>query len=306
MSNTKNGIDVSEWQKEIDWEKVKPQIDFAIIRLGLGQTQADAFARQNISECNRLGIPYGLYWFSYAYNVDRAANEAKRALALMEEYGAKPAFGVWFDWEYDSRNNAAKQGIPVSNDLLRTMAATFCDAVRPAGYEAGIYANADYAKNCYGEAFIGTYPLWYAYLAEEPGRDVRLHQYSWSGKIDGISGNVDLDTWYEPVEVKKTLEEIAREVIAGLWGNGAERKRRLTEAGYNPSEVQDKVNALLGVSASANCKDVDTTPDLTAVAKDVLRGKYGNGSARKARLKAEGYTDAQITEIQRLVNQLLT
>lgn len=248
MSNTKNGIDVSEWQRQIDWDKVKPQIDFAIIRLGLGQTQADAYAARNISECNRLGIPYGLYWFSYAYTANMAAKEARRTLALMQAYGAKPTFGIWFDWEYDSRNNAAKQGIPVSDGLLQDMAAAYCDAIRAAGYEAGIYANGDYLKYHYGEAFAGKYPLWFAWLAEEPDREVRLHQYSWSGQLEGIRCNVDLDTWYEP----------ARAVF-----------------------------------------------DVDKIAKDVIRGKYGNGSARRQALKKEGFTDAQITEIQNRVNELL-
>lgn len=198
MSNTKKGIDVSEWQKEIDWEKVKPRIDFAIIRLGLGQNTPDAYAKRNISECNRLGIPYGVYWFSYAYNVARAKNEANKVLELLKAYNAKPTFGIWFDWEYDSRNHAAKQGFRIGNALLRDMAKTFCDTIRAAGYEAGIYANGDYLKNYYTEAFLSGYPLWFAYLTDKPGRDVRIHQYSGSGKVEGISGNVDLDAWYDP------------------------------------------------------------------------------------------------------------
>ena len=60
MNIKKNGIDVSEWQGHIDWEKVKPHIDFAVIRLGYGQNTLDSEARRNISECNRLGIPYGV------------------------------------------------------------------------------------------------------------------------------------------------------------------------------------------------------------------------------------------------------
>ena len=351
MSNIRKGIDVSEWQKEIDWEKVKPQIDFAIIRLGLGKSQPDAYAQRNISECSRLGIPYGLYWFSYACTVEMAKAEAEQVMALMREYGAKPALGVWFDWEYDSRNYAARQGIDVSNALLRSMAVTFCDTLAEGGHKAGIYANGDYIKHHYGQALIGTYPLWFAYLADKPGREVMLHQYSWSGRIDGIRGNVDLDIWYPDEAVRADLETVARQVIEGKWGNGAERKRRLTEAGYDPAEVQDKVNALLGLSSSANRKDLNTVahevisglwgngsqrrqmlreagydpdevqaavnkllgvqrpqepakPDLTAIAKDVIRGKYGNGSARTKALKAEGFTDDQIQAIQQIVNDL--
>lgn len=224
MSNTRKGIDVSEWQKEIGWEKVKPNIDFAIIRLGLGQSTPDAYAKRNISECNRLGIPYGVYWFSYAYTVERAKNEANKVLELLKEYGAKPTYGVWFDWEYDSRNHAAKQGLQISDVLLRDMAATFCGTIKAAGHEVGIYANGDYLKNYYGEEFAAGYPLWYVCLADKPGRDVRIHQYSWDGRIDGISGDVDLNTWYPSVE-KKTGFPVELETLKR--GNQSEQVRAL-------------------------------------------------------------------------------
>ena len=72
-----NGIDVSTWQGKIDWEKAKAEIDFVILRLGYGQKSLDGQAKRNLSELNRLGIPYGVYWLSYAYTVEMAKNEAK-------------------------------------------------------------------------------------------------------------------------------------------------------------------------------------------------------------------------------------
>ena len=92
---------------------------------------------------------------------------------------------------------------------------------------------------------------------------------------------------------KKSNEEIAEEVIAGKWGNGSERKKKLTEAGYDYSAVQSIVN-----------KKLASTVNLTAVAKKVYNGDYGNGQERKDKLKAEGYTDAQIKEIQSIVNKM--
>lgn len=109
-----------------------------------------------------------------------------------------------------------------------------------------------------------------------------------------------MNTWYPPVE-KKSVEEIAREVIAGKWGSGADRKQRLTDAGYDPNEVQAMVNAMLGVRPTVQKPAVD----LEAVAKEVIRGKWGSGTARRNNLKKAGFTDAQITEIQKLVNQLM-
>ena len=91
---------------------------------------------------------------------------------------------------------------------------------------------------------------------------------------------------------KKSNEEIADEVIDGKWGNGAERKQKLAEAGYDYNAVQAIVNSKLAKK------------DLNAVAKKVYNGDYSNGQARKDKLKAEGYTDAQIKEIQSIVNKM--
>ena len=200
MNIKKNGIDVSEWQGHIDWEKVKSNIDFAIIRLGYGQDTLDSQATRNISECNRLSIPYGVYWFSYAYTVERVQNEARNAVHRLRELGGEPAHGVWFDWEYDSRNHAAKLGYTISNELLREMAEVFCSIVSVAGYQAGIYANKDFVCNYYGEDFCKAYPLWYAWLDESCDREPSMWQYSWSGRIAGIQGNVDMNYLCEKAE----------------------------------------------------------------------------------------------------------
>lgn len=90
---------------------------------------------------------------------------------------------------------------------------------------------------------------------------------------------------------KKSITEIAKEVLAGKWGNGDDRKKKLEAAGYSYSEVQAKVNALCSPGAT----------DLTKVAKEVIAGKWGNGDTRKKRLEAAGYNYA---EVQKLVNKL--
>ena len=96
---------------------------------------------------------------------------------------------------------------------------------------------------------------------------------------------------------KKSVETVAREVIAGQWGNGADRMNRLTAAGYDPNAVQAKVNELCGVgSAPAPAVNID------AVARDVINGKYGNGTDRMNRLRASGYDP---NAVQARVNQML-
>lgn len=98
---------------------------------------------------------------------------------------------------------------------------------------------------------------------------------------------------------KKSIDTIANEVLAGKWGNGTARKQNLEKAGYNYSQVQAKVNEIL-----SGKKNTTVKKDLNAVAKKVYNGAYGNGAARTKKLKAEGYTDAEIKQIQSLVNAM--
>ena len=187
------GIDVSSWQEKVNWDKAKDEIDFAIVRLGFGQKSLDKQAKRNISELNRLGIHYGVYWFSYAYTVEMAQNEAKSVIAYLKEVGANLSYPVYFDWEYDSRKTAAGKGVNVSNTLLRNMAVAFCEEIRAAGYYPGIYANPDYINSYFGEEIFKKYDLWLAHYTDKTSREVNLWQYSSKGRVAGIDGNVDMN-----------------------------------------------------------------------------------------------------------------
>lgn len=301
MNYKKLGIDVSEWQGKIDWEKVKPNIDFAVIRLGYGQNTLDGQAQRNISECNRLGIPYGVYWFSYAYNVERAKNEARNAIARLKELGGKLDYPFWFDWEYDSRNHAAELGYSISNQLLRDMAWAFCSIIEEAGYYAGIYANHDYVHNHFGEEIFQRFDLWYAYLDTNCDRDVNIHQFAFDYHVDGISGDVDVN-WCmadypniiagmgNATAYEKSVDELAKEVLEGRHGNGADREKSL---GNMYHFVQDRVNEILAERKAES---------VTKAAWAVIRGDYGNGSERIELLAADGYDPI---EVQERVNEIL-
>lgn len=195
MVNTIKGIDVSTFQGTIDWSKVKNNVGFAIIRAGYGKNNIDDKAEQNVKGCEANGIPFGLYWFSYAYTPEMARNEAKYLLQFVK--GHIPLLPLYFDFEYDSIEYAKKNGVIITNKLLREMATAFCEELENAGYYAGIYANADYIKGMYGEEIFKKYDLWYAYWdASKPNREVNLWQSSSTGKVPGISGNVDTDVSY--------------------------------------------------------------------------------------------------------------
>ena len=273
----KKGIDVSAWQGSVNWEKAKKEIDFAIVRLGYGKKTQDKWARHNITELNRLGIPYGVYWFSYAYTMEMARAEAQSVIKYLKEFGAKLSYPVYFDWEYASRDEVKKNGVTVSNTLLRNMAITFCEEIKAAGYYPGIYANPDYIDHYYGKEIFEKYDLWVAHYTSKTSREARLWQYSDKGKVSGISGGVDMNYCYydypaeirkeEPKEEpKKTVDELAEEVLEGKWGNGNTRKKKLTAAGYDYDAVQAAVNKKVEESKKVyyTVKSGDT---LTKIAK---------------------------------------
>lgn len=299
----KNGIDVSVWQGDIDWEKVKPQIDFAVVRLGYGQNTLDKKAERNISELNRLGIPYGVYWFSYAYTVEKAKKEAQNAIKHLQKLNGNLSYPFYFDWEYDSRKHAEKNGVTVSNDLLRNMATTFCEEIEKAGYYAGIYTNPNYIKSHYGEEIFKRFDLWLAHYANKAYCDANVWQYTDKGKVTGISGNVDMNRCYadypaiikgegkhttENKEPEKSVNDLAQEVIAGKWGAGEERKKLLGDK-YNA--VQAEVNRILSGKKT-----------VTEIAKEVIQGKWGVGANRRRRLTAAGY---DYFAVQKEVNSML-
>ena len=187
---TLQGIDVSHHQGEIDWEKVKADgVDFAIIRCGYGMDQTDQddrYFEYNASECERLGIPYGVYIYSYADTVERASSEADHALRLLQ--GHTLSYPVFYDMEDDSV-------VYVGNDGLAAIATTFCDKITAAGYPVGIYANT-YWWNTYLTDPV--FDNWYRWVAQYHSTctyqgEYAMWQYSCTGSVNGISGNVDLN-----------------------------------------------------------------------------------------------------------------
>ncbi len=170
--------------------------------------------------------------------------------------------------------------------------------------EALRYANKDIIKE--------RYTTWIADYGVSEDRfegQYDMLQYSETGRVPGISSNVDMNIMYrdlineikgsgtdpdpDPGTDKKTIEELAKEVIAGQWGDGEERKTRLTNAGYDYAAVQAKVNEIL---QSTDRKTVEE------LAKEVIAGQWGNGEERKTRLTNAGYDYAAV---QAKVNEML-
>ena len=202
---TMQGIDVSGYQKDIDWQKVKDAgIDFAILKIGnINAREADgwytdSYFQRNVTECERLGIPYGVYTYSYARNADDAVKGADHIIALLK--GHNPTLPVYLDLEDDSIKDTDHAAI----------AKAFCSTISAAGYAPGIYASASWFKNvltdpCFSNSGwnIWTAQYWYGQrydaslgLGPEYPAKFNCWQYSFHGSVPGVSGDVDVDYYY--------------------------------------------------------------------------------------------------------------
>lgn len=190
---TARGIDVSHHQGTIDWELVAPQIDFAIIRCGFGDDLSDQDDTQwqaNADACTRLGIPFGVYIYSYALSDEQALSEAQHVLRLISDY--QPSLPIYLDLEDSSITTQCTNA-----DILRH-AQIFCQAIEAAGYTAGIYANYDWWTNQLTDTAYDQWERWIARYASTTGysKNYSMWQYTSAGSVSGISGNVDMDYWY--------------------------------------------------------------------------------------------------------------
>ena len=203
------GIDVSHHQAKVDWEKVKAAgYKFAIIRAGYGRNNIDEQFKRNISECNRLGIPCGIFWASYALNEGEAKNEAKYCLAAIAPYTVE--YPVYFDLEYFTADYMAKNGVKLTKSTATRHAEVFLEAIEDAGYYAGLYANPDYLSRFFDASLLEKYDLWLANYKTNPDfssppRSCGIWQHSSTAKVNGISGNVDANVAYKdyPTIIRK-------------------------------------------------------------------------------------------------------
>lgn len=194
-STTLNGIDVSEYNGNIDWAKVKAAgIQFAIIRTGYGKSYVDPKFHQNIKGAIAQGIPVGVYHFSYALDVAGAKAEAAHVLNIIKDYKSNITLPVFYDFEYDTIRYGKDNGVTLGKTAFINHTVAFCDAIKAAGYTPGTYYNLDYYNNYYDKSKLGGYAQWYAQYASSPKvTDYLLWQYSSSGSVSGISGRVDMN-----------------------------------------------------------------------------------------------------------------
>ena len=318
------GIDVSHWQGTIDWDKVKAAgIKFAITKAGGSDAgfYTDSKWEENYTGAKAVGIPIGAYYFVGKDCVTAAAGKADAERFIKILKGKQLEYPVYMDNE--AQPASAKAGITEA-------AIAFCETMEAAGYFVGIYSSAVSGfKERMDDSKLKAYSHWVAQYASKCtySGEYGIWQYSSTGKVDGINGNVDMDYGYidypsiiknggfngyskgntsktdivNDTKPKKTVDELAKEVLAGSWGNGEARKQRLTAAGYDYSAVQAKVNAIL---AGTSTPTKETYETYTVVKGDTLWGiaakKLGSGARYKEIKMLNGLSSDTIYAGQKL------
>ena len=188
---TKNGIDISQWQGDVDWKNVNTE--FCIIRAGYGRdlSQKDTYFEEYYNGCKSRGIPCGVYWYSYATTVADAEREANTCLQVIK--GKQFEYPIYFDVEEQNAFYTGKANVSA-------MIKAFCNKIEAAGYYAGLYISASPLNTYVDDSVKSRYTIWVAhYGVNKPAYSgaYDIWQKSSSGKISGIGGNVDLDECYK-------------------------------------------------------------------------------------------------------------
>ena len=198
-SGTSLGIDVSKWQKEITWDKVKEDgIDFVIIRCGYrgsvsGCLVEDPYFEQNIKGAIAAGLKVGVYFFTQAVNEVEAVEEASMVVSLIRDYELD--YPVFIDTESAGGNGRADA---LDEETRTAVCEAFCATVRNAGYQSGVYASRNWYNTRVDVEKLERYMIWLAEYRKVPLYQGYYHmwQYTSKGKVDGIEGNVDLNISY--------------------------------------------------------------------------------------------------------------
>ena len=253
------GIDVSHYQKSIDWNKVsRSEKKFAVLK-AMYEAQShriDECFEANYRGAGQNGISRGVYIFIASSSIKDPETDAKSLLRILQDRPLE--YGIWLDYESDVLRKIGKQNITQLTDVYEK-------AFRSAGYYVGIYCNKDWYDNVISDSLKSRFDFW---IARYPRNDVGAYnersslkpsyktavawQYSSKGSVPGISTPVDLDVDFDGVvsliaqtPYKKTNEEIVQEVIEGKWGTkntNPSREKLLTMAGYDYQTIRRMVN----------------------------------------------------------------
>lgn len=231
-------IDVSYCQTGVDYNKVKNSgIDAVIIRAGFGKEtyQKDSEFETHYKNAKKAGLAVGVYWYSYAYSVAEAKQEAKVCLACIK--GKTLELPVYYDLEESGQTR-------LGMSTLTNIAIAFCEAIKSGGYRAGVYSNLNWLNNYIDyERLRNKYSIWLAQWSSNPSKSCDIWQNADNGRISGISGNVDTDVIINKNIVKKSNSGVKEEMIKYGAHNTATlafKKQLITL--YNMGIIKTKVD----------------------------------------------------------------
>lgn len=304
-----NGIDISAWQGDENIDLSKVPFDFCIAKATEGTSYKNRYFTSHCDKVLNKKKLLGAYHYANGGDPQKEADYfltyikkyiGKAILVLDWEAKNNPLFGVkdleWcLQWcSYVQKKTGIKPIIYVQKSAM--------NAVKKAGYGLWVAQYPDYEQTGYQE-----HP-W-----NEGAYNCIIRQYTSVGRLSGYAGNLDLNKAYisaaswnklagktkktsASTTVKKSVNTLAKEVLAGKWGNGTDRKNRLVKAGYDYNKVQAAVNKLVKASQMSQDKIIN------AVTHEVIAGRWGNGQERINRLKTAGYNP---DKIQKRVNELM-
>lgn len=242
------GIDVAKWNGIIDWKKVKESgVEFAILKAINKQCKKEEALERNYQGAVKQGLPVDVYNYSYALTVDKAISDAKTVLSVIS---GKKIGAVWLDIEDKSQMNLGMALIEIIN--------SYKNIIESAGYKFGVYTGLSF-YNSFIKPFhtfvdcpfwIARYPskakMDFSDMPREDKKPSILHplwgwQYTSTGRVDGITGNVDLSLTYEVVEREEELEDTRKTIKFGEYGvHVVYLQQRLTSKGYGVGAIDGK------------------------------------------------------------------
>ena len=297
------GIDVSKYQKNIDWNKVKADgVEFAVIRAGYGReiTQKDPCFEQNYEGAKAAGLRVGTYWYSYAESAEDAKTEAAAFLEAVK--GKTFDLPVYYDVEEKAQAQKGK-------DFVTGVILAFAEEVEKAGYTVGVYANTNWLTNYIALDKLGGRSIWKADYRENYDKEIEcdIHQYSSNGSVSGISGRCDMNTGYAdfckiPDEPAPAFTcDVFYRVRTKAHGWLSEVKNLTDYAGWKESPVTDvavKVSAGT-VKYRVHVKGGNWLPYVTGYdVNDSKNGYAGNGKPIDA-VEIYYYTPDGVTPLKK-------
>lgn len=311
---TKTGIDISAYQdpSQIDYDTLSKNVDFAILRAGYSgwgdqAPHKDDYFEKHYSELHKRNVPLGAYYFSTADTKALAEKEADAFLSYIK--GKEFTYPVSMDVE--DEHNQAK----LSKTALTDVVITFLDKVEKAGYFVNIYCSEYWIHSKLEASRLTSFDKWIAKWSSTNPQNIEygMWQFSSDFRVAGYNSRLDGNRSYRDYPAiikeaklnntaqqpeKKSVTVIVDEILKGLWGNGQERKDRLSKAGYDYSKIQNEVNKKLAQQAQSTKKPIST------IVNEVLQGLWGNGQERKDRLNKAGYDYSKVQdEVNKKLNQ---